>query len=195
MVVLLGAAPPLIARPHGGAIHRPRRGFPARRCREILWSASSAISKTSRIAWSAWKGKQWLVFLLVLVICRCRLFGLDSAVFWYFIPPAATDKRTIENPFLTREDFLVRCLSPQVPPSAPFPASAALGLAVPCLFMTLTHAFSLLSISLPCLPARGFDGSIFVWPLSHSPSLLCPTDRRRQWRRLESRQLPRSWVW
>ena len=58
MVVLLGAAPPLIARPHGGAIHRPRRGFPARRCREILWSASSAISKTSLTAWSAWKGKQ-----------------------------------------------------------------------------------------------------------------------------------------
>ena len=58
MVVLLGAAPPLIGRPHGGVIHRPRRGFPARRCREILWSASSAISKTSLTAWSAWKGKQ-----------------------------------------------------------------------------------------------------------------------------------------
>ena len=59
MVVSIGAAPPLIARPLGGAFHRPRRGIPARRCRESFWSASSATSKISLPAWSAWRiGKQ-----------------------------------------------------------------------------------------------------------------------------------------
>ncbi len=45
-------------------------------------------------------------FLLVLVICRCRLFGLDPAVFWYFIPPAATNKGLQKTPFLPERIFL-----------------------------------------------------------------------------------------
>ena len=119
--------------------------------------------------------------------------GLIPVGLWYFIPPAAADKRTIENPFLTREDFLVRCLPPQVPPSSPFSASAALGLAVSCPSMPFTHAFSLLSIF--SFMSHGLVDSMDSMALSLPPPLLCPTDRCLRWRRLESCQLPRRWVW
>ena len=92
LVVVSGAAPlPLLAWPLGGVLHRPRRGVPARRCRKISWSVSSAVWKTCLIAWLIWKiGKQCLcMFFEVVVIC---FSGLVPAVFWYFIPPAATNK-------------------------------------------------------------------------------------------------------
>ena len=68
-------------------------------------------------------------------------FRPGSRCFLVFHPTCGDRQKDYRKPLSYQRGFSCPCLSPQVPPSAPFPASAALGLAVPCLFMTLTHAF------------------------------------------------------
>ena len=62
----------------------------------------------------------------MLVICRCRLFGLDTAVFWYFIPPAATNKGLQKTPFLPERIFL-SVLVAAGPAIRPFPRLCGAG--------------------------------------------------------------------
>ena len=61
--------------------------------------------------------------------------------FVVFHPPAAMDRRTIENPFLTRDVFLVRCPSPHGPSVLPLLRLMRLGawrsLAIFCAFFLM----------------------------------------------------------
>ena len=120
--------------------------------------------------------------------------------FVVFHPPAAMDRRTIENPFLTRDVFLVRCPSPHGPSVLPLLRLMRLGawrsLSVFCAFFLMRLPCSL-SFSFSCLHrcSSGFHGCVPRRQLSLPPPHLCPTDRRLQRRRLESCQLPHKRVW
>ncbi len=100
--------------------------------------------------------------------------------FVVFHPPAAMDRRTIENPFLTRDVFLVRCPSPHGPSVLPLLRLMRLGawrsLAIFCaFFLMLLPCF--LSLFLSCSPSPSSRASWMRSPSARSfPSPhLCPT--------------------